>query len=196
MIVVIDNYDSFTYSIVQYLRELGAPVFVARNDEITIAEIVKLEPTHLVIAPGPSAPDEAGISLEAIEHFAGKLPILGVSLGHQCIAQVFGGKVVKVPNAIEEKTSQVKHNGEGIFEDVPNPFTATYLHTYHVERDSLPETLQVIAETTDGEIMAIRHGEYEVFGMQFHPESILTDGGIAMLANFINQYGIETEDEQ
>jgi len=195
MIVVIDNYDSFTYSIVQYLRELGAPVFVARNDEITIAEIVKLEPTHLVIAPGPSTPDEAGISLEAIEHFAGKLPILGVSLGHQCIAQVFGGKVIKAQDAALEKTSQVKHDGAGLFEDVPNPFAATYLHTHHVERESLPETLQVIAETADGEIMAIRHREHEVFGMQFHPESILTDGGIAMLANFINLYPVETGDE-
>ncbi|ASS75992.1 anthranilate/aminodeoxychorismate synthase component II [Tumebacillus algifaecis] len=185
MIVVIDNYDSFTYNIVQYLQELGADVFVKRNDEITVEEIEELNPTHLLISPGPCTPNEAGISLAAIGHFAGKIPVLGVCLGHQSIGQVFGGKVVKAEKMMHGKTSQVRHNGEGIFEGVPNPFTATRYHSLVVEKSSFPPDLEIIAESDDGEIMALRHRRFDVTGLQFHPESILTEGGMMMLQNFV-----------
>jgi para-aminobenzoate synthetase component 2 len=186
MIVVIDNYDSFTYNIVQYLRELGALVFVSRNDKITIGEIEKLNPTHLLISPGPCTPNEAGISMEAIRHFAGRIPILGVCLGHQAIGQVFGAKVVKAKKMMHGKTSKLYHDGSGLFEGVPNPFTATRYHSLIVEPDSLPDCLTVTAKTEDGEIMAMRHKELDVVGVQFHPESILTEGGMKMLENFVN----------
>jgi anthranilate synthase/aminodeoxychorismate synthase-like glutamine amidotransferase len=185
MIMVIDNYDSFTYNIVQYLRELGAMVNVARNDQVTMEDIERLNPTHLLVSPGPCTPNEAGISLAAIEHFAGKIPILGVCLGHQSIGQVYGGNVVKASRMMHGKTSRIKHNGEGIFQDVPNPFTATRYHSLIVERDSMPDCLEIIAEADDGEIMAIRHRDLDITGLQFHPESILTEGGMTMLSNFL-----------
>jgi para-aminobenzoate synthetase component II len=185
MIMVIDNYDSFTYNIVQYLRELGAMVNVARNDQVTVEDIEHLNPTHLLVSPGPCTPNEAGISLAAIQHFAGKIPILGVCLGHQSIGQVYGGNVVKAGRMMHGKTSRIKHNGEGIFQDVPNPFTATRYHSLIVERDSMPDCLEIIAEADDGEIMAIRHRELDITGLQFHPESILTEGGMTMLSNFL-----------
>ncbi|MGB8956585.1 MAG: aminodeoxychorismate/anthranilate synthase component II [Tumebacillaceae bacterium] len=185
MVVVIDNYDSFTYNIVQFLRELGAMVFVARNDQITVEGIAELDPTHILISPGPSTPDEAGVSLEAIAHFAGKVPILGVCLGHQSIGQVFGGKVVKAAKMMHGKTSRITHNSEGIFSGMPNPFTETRYHSLIVERASLPDCLEITAESQDGEIMAIRHREYDINGLQFHPESILTEGGMKMIYNFI-----------
>jgi para-aminobenzoate synthetase component II len=185
MIMVIDNYDSFTYNIVQYLRELGAMVNVARNDQVTMEDIEALNPTHLLISPGPCTPNEAGISLAAIQHFAGKIPILGVCLGHQSIGQVYGGNVVKASRMMHGKTSRIKHNGEGVFENVPNPFTATRYHSLIVERDSMPNCLEIIAEADDGEIMAIRHRELDITGLQFHPESILTEGGMMMLSNFL-----------
>jgi len=185
MVVVIDNYDSFTYNLVQFLRELGAMVFVARNDQITVEQIEELNPTHILISPGPCTPNEAGVSMEAIAYFAGKVPILGVCLGHQAIAQVYGGKVVKAEKMMHGKTSKIKHNGEGIFATVPNPFTATRYHSLIVERQSFPACLEITAESQDGEIMALRHREYEISGVQFHPESILTEGGMKMVYNFI-----------
>ncbi|TCP52779.1 anthranilate synthase component 2/para-aminobenzoate synthetase component 2 [Tumebacillus sp. BK434] len=185
MIIVIDNYDSFTYNIVQYLRELGADVLVKRNDEISLEEIERLKPTHLLISPGPCTPNEAGISLAAIRHFAGKIPVLGVCLGHQSIGQVFGGKVVKAQKMMHGKTSRVSHQGAGILDGVPNPFTATRYHSLVVEKLSFPDELEVIAQSEDGEIMALRHRELDVTGLQFHPESILTEGGMRMLQNFV-----------
>lgn len=185
MILVIDNYDSFTYNIVQYLQELGADVLVKRNDQISLEEIELLYPTHLLISPGPGTPDEAGISLEAIRRFAGRIPVLGVCLGHQSIGQVFGGRVVKAKTMMHGKTSRVRHSGCGIFADVPNPFTATRYHSLVVERASLPAALEILAESEDGEIMALRHRELAVTGLQFHPESILTEGGMKMMQNFL-----------
>lgn len=186
MILVIDNYDSFTYNIVQYLRELGTMVFVARNDKITVEEIEQLNPTHLLISPGPCTPNEAGVSMEAIRHFAGKLPILGVCLGHQSIGQVFGGRVIKAEKMMHGKTSRIAHGGAGMLDGVPNPFTATRYHSLVVERSTLPDCLEILAESEDGEIMAMRHREYDITGLQFHPESILTEGGMTMLSNFIH----------
>lgn len=186
MIVVIDNYDSFTYNIVQYLRELDATVFVSRNDKITIEEIEQMNPTHLLISPGPCTPNEAGISMEAIRHFAGRIPVLGVCLGHQAIGQVFGGNVVKAEKMMHGKTSLLEHDGNGLFEGVPSPFTATRYHSLIVEPQSLPDCLEVTATSDDGEIMAMRHKELDVVGVQFHPESILTEGGMTMLANFVS----------
>lgn len=185
MIIVIDNYDSFTYNIVQYLRELGADVLVKRNDEITLEEIEGLKPSHLLISPGPCTPNEAGISMAAIRYFAGKIPVLGVCLGHQSIGQVFGGKVVKAQKMMHGKTSRVSHQGAGILEGVPSPFTATRYHSLVVEKLSFPEELEVIAQSEDGEIMALRHRALDVTGLQFHPESILTEGGMRMLQNFV-----------
>ncbi|ARU62166.1 anthranilate/aminodeoxychorismate synthase component II [Tumebacillus avium] len=185
MIIVIDNYDSFTYNIVQYLRELGADVLVKRNDEITLEGIEGLNPTHLLISPGPCTPNEAGISMAAIRHFAGKIPVLGVCLGHQSIGQVFGGKVVKAQKMMHGKTSRVSHQGAGILEGVPSPFTATRYHSLVVEKLTFPEELEVIAQSEDGEIMALRHRKLDVTGLQFHPESILTEGGMQMLQNFV-----------
>ncbi|MHB8171334.1 MAG: aminodeoxychorismate/anthranilate synthase component II [Thermincolia bacterium] len=185
MILMIDNYDSFTYNLVQYLGELGEEIKVARNDKITVDEIVQLKPKHIVISPGPCTPNEAGISMEIIEKLAGKIPILGVCLGHQSIGQVFGGKVLRAERLMHGKTSEVYHDGKTVFQGLPSPFTATRYHSLIVERESLPDCLEITAETKDGEIMGLRHKEYLVEGLQFHPESILTEHGKDMLRNFL-----------
>jgi anthranilate synthase component 2 len=191
-LLMIDNYDSFTYNLVQYLQELGAEVAVHRNDQISVAEIESMAPDLLMISPGPCTPNEAGISMEAIRHFAGKLPIMGVCLGHQALGQVFGGKVVRARQVMHGKTSPVYHTGEGVFAGLPSPFTATRYHSLVVERDSLPDCFEVTAWTQndDGavdEIMGMRHRELPLEGVQFHPESILTEHGHAMLKNFLDQ---------
>ncbi|MCC1496618.1 aminodeoxychorismate/anthranilate synthase component II [Alcanivorax sp. 1008] len=187
---MIDNYDSFTYNIVQYLQELGAEVVVKRNDELSLDEIAAVGADRLVISPGPCTPNEAGISMEAIEHFAGQLPILGVCLGHQSMGQVFGGKVVRARQVMHGKTSPIYHNGKGVFHGLPSPFTATRYHSLVVEKDSLPDCFEITAWTQndDGsmeEIMGLRHKTLDVEGVQFHPESILTEHGHAMLKNFL-----------
>jgi len=185
MLLMIDNYDSFTYNLVQYLRELGEEVEVYRNDKISLAEIEALNPTRLVVSPGPCTPNEAGISVEAIKHFAGKLPILGVCLGHQSIGQAYGGKIVRADRLMHGKTSPVFHDNREIFVGLPDPFDATRYHSLLVERSSLPECLEVTAWTAEGEIMGMRHRNLPVWGMQFHPESILTVAGMDMLNNFL-----------
>jgi anthranilate synthase component 2 len=189
---MIDNYDSFTYNLVQYFGELGAEVQVYRNDQITLAEIERLAPSHLVISPGPCTPNEAGISLAAITHFAGKLPILGVCLGHQGIGQAFGGKVVHAREIMHGKTSLIHHKNEGVFKGLENPFEATRYHSLVIERESLPDCLDITAwtETPDGlldEIMGVRHKTLDVEGVQFHPESILTQHGHDLLRNFLQR---------
>ncbi|MBM7663446.1 para-aminobenzoate synthetase component 2 [Bacillus mesophilus] len=189
MILMIDNYDSFTFNLVQYLGELGQELIVKRNDQITISEIEELNPTFLMISPGPCSPNEAGISLEAIEYFAGKIPIFGVCLGHQSIAQVFGGDVVRADRLMHGKTSPISHNGKTIFEGVEEPFTATRYHSLIVKKETLPEVLEVTAWTEEGEIMAIRHKDLPIEGVQFHPESIMTSAGKKLLQNFIDLHG-------
>ncbi len=194
MLVMIDNYDSFTYNLVQYFGELGAEVKVFRNDQVTVAEIEALKPDHLVISPGPCSPSEAGISVEAIQYFAGKLPILGVCLGHQSIGQAFGGKIVHAKQIMHGKTSMVYHSDVGVFKDLPNPFEATRYHSLVIEQASLPECLEVTAWTRneDGsvdEIMGVRHREFVIEGVQYHPESILTQHGHQQLANFLAMHG-------
>lgn len=191
MILMIDNYDSFTYNIVQYLGELGQDVRVVRNDEITIAEIEALAPERIVISPGPCSPNEAGISLAVIEHFSGKIPVLGVCLGHQSIGQVFGGKVIRARQVMHGKTSPIHHNNTGVFSGLNNPLTATRYHSLIVEKDSLPDCLEITAWTQreDGsvdEIMGLRHKTLAVEGVQFHPESILTEQGHELLKNFLD----------
>ncbi|QPI65314.1 anthranilate synthase component II [Vreelandella venusta] len=191
-VLMIDNYDSFTFNIVQYLGELGAEVMTYRNDELTLEQIDALAPTHLVISPGPCTPNEAGISLAAIAHFAGKLPILGVCLGHQAIGQVYGGKVVRAPQVMHGKTSAVVHSGQGVFRGLENPLEVTRYHSLVVERTSLPECFEITAWTSDddvtpGLIMGFRHRSLDVEGVQFHPESILTRQGHALLANFLKR---------
>lgn len=191
-VVMIDNYDSFTYNIVQYLGELGAEVLTRRNDAIDSAGIKALSPTHLVISPGPCTPDEAGISLEAIRHFAGKLPILGVCLGHQAIGQAYGGRVVRAPEVMHGKTSSIRHSGRGVFAGLDNPLAVSRYHSLVVDRDSLPDCLEVTARTPDddvtpGVVMGFRHRELDVEGVQFHPESILTCQGHELLANFLQR---------
>ncbi len=188
MILMIDNYDSFTFNLVQYLGELGQDLVVKRNDEITIKDIEELNPEFLMISPGPCSPNEAGISLEAIEYFAGKIPIFGVCLGHQSIAQVFGGDVVRAERLMHGKTSQMHHNNETIFEGLDNPFTATRYHSLIVKKETLPDCLEVTAWTQEGEIMALKHKTLPVEGVQFHPESIMTSYGKQMLQNFISKY--------
>lgn len=188
MILMIDNYDSFTFNLVQYLGELGEELIVKRNDEITISEIEELNPQFLMISPGPCSPNEAGISMDAIEYFAGKIPIFGVCLGHQSIAQVFGGDVVRAERLMHGKTSEMNHNGETIFKDMENPFTATRYHSLIVKNETLPDCLEVTAWTDENEIMAIRHKTLPIEGVQFHPESIMTSFGKDLLKNFINQY--------
>jgi len=188
MIVMIDNYDSFTYNLVQYLGVLGEELFVKRNDEITVAEIERLRPDFLMISPGPCTPNEAGVSLEAIAHFAGKIPIFGVCLGHQAIAQAFGGQVIRARRLMHGKTSSVYHDGETIFCGVPNPFTATRYHSLIVEKETLPDCFAVSAWTNEGEVMAIRHKTLPIEGVQFHPESIMTSHGMQLLKNFIDTY--------
>ena len=187
MLLMIDNYDSFTYNLVQYLGELGAEVKVYRNDENGLDEIGALAPSHIVISPGPCSPNEAGVSLEVIRTFAGKVPILGVCLGHQAIGQAFGGKVVHARELMHGKTSPVTHVDRGVFSGLPTPFTATRYHSLAVERASLPVELEVTAWTDDGEIMGLQHRTLAVEGVQFHPESILTEHGHRMLKNFLQR---------
>ena len=186
MILMIDNYDSFTYNLVQYLSELGEKLVVHRNDKISLAEIDDLNPSHIVISPGPGRPVDAGISREVIEEFGKRIPILGVCLGHQCIAEAFGGKVVSARRLMHGKTSMIYHAGRGIFQGIPSPFEATRYHSLIVDRKSLPKALKVIARTKDKEIMALKHKKFPVWGVQFHPESILTENGKELLKNFIN----------
>lgn len=193
MLLMIDNYDSFTYNLVQYFGELGADVQVYRNDQISVAEIEKLKPDHLVVSPGPCTPNEAGISVEAIKHFAGKLPILGVCLGHQSIGQAFGGRIVHAGAIMHGKTSMVYHNNVGVFAGLANPFEATRYHSLVIDKSSIPDCLEVTAWTQDekgdmDEIMGVRHKELMVEGVQFHPESILTEHGHDMLRNFLKQH--------
>jgi anthranilate synthase component 2 len=185
MLLMIDNYDSFTYNLVQYLGELGSEVKVLRNDECTVDEAVALRPSHVVISPGPCTPSEAGISLALIGRLAGKVPLLGVCLGHQSIGQAFGGKVVRARQVMHGKVSQVRHDGRGVFAGLPSPFTATRYHSLVVERASLPAELEITAESEDGEIMGLRHRGLPVEGVQFHPEAMLTEHGHAMLRNFL-----------
>jgi len=185
MIVVIDNYDSFTYNLVQYLGELGATQAVYRNDRITVDQVAAMKPQAVVISPGPCTPDEAGISLELIRRLGPTTPILGVCLGHQAIGQAYGGRVVQAPSLMHGKTSRVRHSGQGLFAGLPNPFTAGRYHSLVVDRASLPEDLVVTAETDDGLVMAVQHRVHPVYGVQFHPESILTECGRQLLQNFL-----------
>ncbi len=185
MLLMIDNYDSFTYNLVQYLGELGEEVKVARNDEIALDEIERLRPERIVISPGPCTPTEAGVSVPLIERFAGAIPILGVCLGHQAIGQAFGGRIVHAAQLMHGKTSQVHHDGRGVFRGLPDGYTATRYHSLAIERASLPGCLEVSAWTDDGEIMGVRHRSLAVEGVQFHPESILTEHGHALLRNFL-----------
>jgi anthranilate synthase component 2 len=193
MILMIDNYDSFTYNLVQYLGELKADVKVVRNDEITIAEIAAMAPEKIVISPGPCTPNEAGISIETIKTFAGKIPLLGVCLGHQSIGQAFGGNVIRAPFVMHGKTSQVYHNNKGVFSGLKNPFQATRYHSLVIEKKSIPDCLEITAWTQNddgsmGEIMGVKHKTLAVEGVQFHPESILTEHGHDMLRNFLVSY--------
>jgi anthranilate synthase/aminodeoxychorismate synthase-like glutamine amidotransferase len=191
MLLVIDNYDSFTYNLVQYLGELGQEVRVVRNDGIAAGDIARMTPapSHIVISPGPCTPNEAGISLDVIKLYAGKIPILGVCLGHQSIGQAFGGKIVRAARVMHGKTSQIHHDGKGVFTGLPNPFEATRYHSLLIERASVPDALEVTAKTSDHEIMAVRHKTLPVEGVQFHPESFLTTAGKDLLANFIAKGG-------
>lgn len=185
MLLMIDNYDSFTYNLVQYLGELGQDVRVYRNDKLGIDEIEKLAPDHIVISPGPCTPNEAGISIETIRHFAGRIPILGVCLGHQAIGAAFGGNVIRAPYLMHGKTSQIHHDGKTIFAGLPNPFEATRYHSLIVERKNIPSCFEVSAWTDDNLIMGLRHKHFVIEGVQFHPESILTDAGKDLLRNFV-----------
>jgi anthranilate synthase component 2 len=185
MLLMIDNYDSFTYNLVQYLGELGEDVQVVRNDTVTLAEIEKMRPARIVISPGPCTPSEAGISVPLVQAFAGKVPILGVCLGHQAIGQAFGGRIVHARHLMHGKTSPIHHHGEGVFRGLPDGFSATRYHSLAIERASLPDCLEITAETEDGEIMGVRHRDLPVEGVQFHPESVLTEHGHALLSNFL-----------
>jgi anthranilate synthase component 2 len=184
---MIDNYDSFTYNIVQYFGELGEDVRTVRNDEITIEQIAALSPDRICISPGPKAPKDAGISLDILREFKGKLPILGVCLGHQAIGEAFGGKVIRAKQVMHGKTSSIAHIGEGVFTDLPSPFTVIRYHSLAIERSSLPSCLEVTAWTDDGEIMGVRHKDYDIEGVQFHPESILSEHGHALFKNFLTR---------
>lgn len=187
MLLMIDNYDSFTYNLVQYLGELGEEVVVHRNDEITLDQVAAMAPARIVVSPGPCTPNEAGISVPLITKFAGKIPILGVCLGHQSIGQAFGGKIVHAKQLMHGKTSLIHHTGTGVFQNLPNPYLATRYHSLVIERESIPDCLEVIAWTDDGEIMGVRHKTLPIQGVQFHPESILTEHGHALLQNFTRQ---------
>jgi len=187
MLLMIDNYDSFTFNLVQYFGELGVDVKVARNDEIEIAEIESLSPTWIVISPGPCSPTLAGISLDVIKAFAGKVPLFGVCLGHQCIGQAFGGTVTYAKTLMHGKTSSIRHASQGVFQGLPESFAATRYHSLSVQREGLPDCLEVTAETDDGEIMGLKHRSMQVEGVQFHPESILSQHGHQLLKNFLDQ---------
>lgn len=186
MLLVIDNYDSFTFNLVQYFGQLGVSMRVFRNDELTPAEAERLNPDRVLISPGPCTPTEAGVSLDMIKTFAGRKPVLGVCLGHQSIGQHFGGKVIRAQRQMHGKLSPIKHSGQGVFHDLPSPFTATRYHSLLVERFSLPDTLEITAETAEGEIMGLQHKQFCVHGVQFHPESIATESGMKILQNFLN----------
>ena len=185
MLLMIDNYDSFTYNLVQYFGELGEDVHTYRNDEITIEKIAALKPDRICISPGPCTPNEAGVSVSLLKNFAGKLPILGVCLGHQSIGAAFGGKIIRAQQVMHGKTSVIQHTGLGVFKNIPNPYTVIRYHSLAIERSSLPDCLEVTAWTEDGEIMAVRHKEFAIEGVQFHPESILSEHGHALLKNFL-----------
>jgi anthranilate synthase component II len=185
MLLMIDNYDSFTYNLVQYFGELGEDVRTYRNDEITIEAIEKLNPSRICISPGPCTPHEAGVSVPVLQHFAGKLPILGVCLGHQSIGAAFGGKIIRAQQVMHGKTSPIQHTGIGVFKNLPSPYTIIRYHSLAIARDSLPDCLEVTAWTADGEIMGVRHKTYPIEGVQFHPESILSEHGHALLQNFL-----------
>lgn len=185
MILVIDNYDSFTYNIVQYLGEMGVSLEIHRNDKITTDEIAAKRPAKIVVSPGPCAPEQAGISVEAIRRFAGEIPLLGVCLGHQSIGHAFGGRIVRAERLMHGKTSPIQHDGKGVFAGMPNPFAATRYHSLLIERQSLPECLEITAETAEGEIMGVRHKTLPIEGVQFHPESVLTESGKRLLENFV-----------
>ena len=185
MILMIDNYDSFTYNLVQYLGEMGQQLKVFRNDKITVEEIEEEQPDRIVVSPGPCTPNEAGISVAAIKHFAGKVPILGVCLGHQAVGQAFGAEIVRAQVLMHGKTSMIHHDGQGVYSDLPDPFEATRYHSLIIRRETIPDCLQITAETDVREIMGVRHKEYEIEGMQFHPESILTGEGKKLLRNFV-----------
>jgi para-aminobenzoate synthetase component 2 len=185
MILMIDNYDSFTYNLVQYLGEMGEELQVYRNDKITVQEIERLKPDRIIISPGPCSPKEAGISVETIKHFAGKTPILGVCLGHQSIGYAFGGDVVRAGRLMHGKTSMIHHDGKGVFKGLPNPFEATRYHSLVIKRETMPSCLEISAETDIGEVMGVRHKEFVIEGVQFHPESILTQNGKDLLRNFL-----------
>jgi anthranilate synthase/aminodeoxychorismate synthase-like glutamine amidotransferase len=185
MIVMIDNYDSFTYNLVQYLGEMGEELRVFRNDAVTVAEVAAMRPDRLIVSPGPCTPNESGISVPLIQALAGKVPILGVCLGHQCVGQAFGGEIVRAGRLMHGKTSLVQHGGAGVFAGLPNPFEATRYHSLLIRRETLPDCLEITAETDLGEIMGIRHRELPVEGVQFHPESVLTQGGKELLRNFV-----------
>jgi anthranilate synthase/aminodeoxychorismate synthase-like glutamine amidotransferase len=185
MLLLIDNYDSFTYNLAQILGQMGQDLLVRRNDQITLDEIAALRPDRIVISPGPCTPREAGISVELIRRFAGKIPILGVCLGHQAIGEAFGGRVIRAPQVMHGKTSEIRHDGKTIFRALPRPFTATRYHSLMVERRTLPRCLAISAESEDGVIMGLRHRSYPVEGVQFHPESVLTSPGPALLQNFL-----------
>jgi anthranilate synthase/aminodeoxychorismate synthase-like glutamine amidotransferase len=186
-VLVIDNYDSFTYNLVQYLGELGVDPIVHRHDALTLGQIEDLDPDAVVISPGPGTPDDAGLSMEVIRTFAGRRPVLGVCLGHQCIGQVFGGRIVRAPQVMHGKTSLIRHDGRGVFANLPDPVEATRYHSLVVDRDSVPDELEITAETDDGTIMGLRHREHAIEGVQFHPESILTVSGHDLLRNFLGQ---------
>ncbi|MFB7817921.1 aminodeoxychorismate/anthranilate synthase component II [Paenibacillus chitinolyticus] len=187
MILVIDNYDSFTYNLVQYLGELGQDIVVKRNDAIDLSGIEEFSPDHILISPGPCTPNEAGISLDVIRHFKGRIPILGVCLGHQAIGQAFGGDVVRAGKLMHGKTSPIYHDGKTIFEGIPSPYTATRYHSLIVRKETLPDCLEISATSDEGEIMGLRHKEYPIEGVQFHPESIITDHGLTLLRNFLGR---------
>jgi anthranilate synthase component 2 len=187
MLLMIDNYDSFTYNIVQYFGELGEDVRTVRNDEISLDDIAALNPDRICVSPGPKSPIDAGVSVDVLREFAGKKPILGVCLGHQAIGEAFGGKIVRAKQVMHGKTSKIAHTGEGVFKGLPSPFTVIRYHSLAIERASLPACLEVTAWTDDGEIMGVRHKEFDIEGVQFHPESILSEHGHAMLKNFLER---------
>lgn len=185
MLLVIDNYDSFTYNLVQYFGELGADPMVKRNDAVSVEEVIQMKPGRIVISPGPGSPKDAGISMELIRRLGPEVPLLGVCLGHQCIGEVYGGKVVRAGRLMHGKTSPIRHDGRGVFQGLPNPFEATRYHSLIVEKSSVPESLEISADTAEGEIMGLRHRAHPVHGVQFHPESILSKEGKDLLANFL-----------